>query len=229
MLASSIAIQPMPIVVSFIFTTLLSIYLFWKSSNQNKYLLLFFAFILLVQTYLTSISFYQNYLSIPPRFIFLLIPAIISMLIIFNSKIGMSFVSKFDLRYLTLIHIVRIPVEIVLYYLAINKLVPSMMTFEGLNFDIISGISAIVVYYLYFVKKQSNKKYLLVWNYVCLLLLINIVSIAILSLPTKFQVLSLQQANIGVGYFPFVFLPSIIVPIVAFSHFAAISQLKKQI
>ncbi|QRR02066.1 hypothetical protein [Dyadobacter sandarakinus] len=99
------------------------------------------------------------------------------------------------------------------------------MTFEGRNFDILSGISAGVVYYLVFVKKSAGNSLLLIWNVICLFLLINIVSIAILSAQTPFQQLAFKQPNIGLTYFPFLLLPSLVVPIVLVSHLAAIRQL----
>jgi hypothetical protein len=61
-----------------------------------------------------------------------------------------------------------------------------------------------------------------------LVLVIIIVMLAILSSPTQFQQLAFEQPNIAIAYFPFVWLPSIVVPIVLISHLAAIRQLLKQ-
>ena len=123
---------------------------------------------------------------------------------------------------LTYIHIVRIPVELVLYWLFLSHAVPQLMTFDGRNFDILSGLTAPLLYYLVFIKKQVGYKWLLVWNLICLALLLNIVAIAILSAPLPFQQLSFDQPNRAILYFPFIWLPSCIVPIVFFSHLVAI-------
>jgi hypothetical protein len=101
------------------------------------------------------------------------------------------------------------------------------MTFEGMNFDILSGLTAPFVYYFGFIKKQLHTKFLIVWNILCLGLLINIVSIAILAAPTPFQKLALDQPNTAVLYFPFIWLPAIIVPLVLLSHLASLRQLLK--
>jgi len=101
------------------------------------------------------------------------------------------------------------------------------MTFEGRNFDILSGLTAPFIYYFGFVKKSLNKKIILVWNFICLALLINIVATAILSAPFTFQKLAFDQPNVAVLYFPFVWLPCCIVPLVFFSHVASIRQLYK--
>nr|WP_298994992.1 hypothetical protein [uncultured Allomuricauda sp.] len=139
------------------------------------------------------------------------------------------FSDKLNLKWLTLLHTIRIPVEIVLFYLFVQGYVPDLMTFEGYNYDILSGISAPMVYYGAFVKNWIGKKGLLIWNFICLAMLINILTIAVLSAQTPIQQLAFDQPNIGVTYFPFVWLPAVIVPIVFYSHLASIWILLKSI
>ena len=99
------------------------------------------------------------------------------------------------------------------------------MTFEGRNFDILSGISALIVYFLAFRNGRTNRTLLIVWNLAALALLANIVTIAVLAFPSPFQMTGLGQPNIGVTYFPFIWLPSILVPIVFFCHVASLLKL----
>ena len=82
--------------------------------------------------------------------------------------------------------ICKIPVELVLFWLFIHKAVPQLMTFEGRNFDIIAGITAPIIAYFSFTKKMIGRKIILLWNLICLALLINIVVYALLSAPTPF-------------------------------------------
>jgi hypothetical protein len=63
---------------------------------------------------------------------------------------------------------------------------------------------------------------LFVFNLIGLGLLINIVTIAVLSLPTPMQRFGFDRPNIAVLYFPYVLLPTVIVPIVLFAHLAAL-------
>jgi hypothetical protein len=56
-------------------------------------------------------------------------------------------------------------------------------------------------------------------------LLINIVVNAALSAPSVVQQFAFEQPNIAILYFPFNLLPAVIVPLVLFSHLAAIRQL----
>lgn len=99
------------------------------------------------------------------------------------------------------------------------------MTFEGKNFDILSGLSAPVIYSLYFVARKRSKSVLTGWTIIRLGLLINIVTNAVLSLPSAFQQFAFDQPNIAILYFPFVFLPCLLVPLVLFSHLVALNQL----
>jgi hypothetical protein len=170
-------------------------------------------------------GFYQVTTAFPPRFIFLIGPGIIIIPALFLTKKGKAFIDSLALPKLTLIHIGRIPVEITLYYLCLAKVIPVMMTFEGNNYDVLSGLTAAVIYYLVFIAGRGGYKMLLVWNCISLALLLNVLVIAILSAPTPFQLFAFAQPNIGVSYFPFVWLPGIIVPLVLLAQLAAIRQL----
>jgi hypothetical protein len=129
---------------------------------------------------------------------------------------------------LTLLHVIRIPVELVLFWLFVRHTVPEAMTFHGRNFDILSGISAPFIYYFGFVKKRLSNKVIIAWNLICLALLLNVVSAAVLSLPDRFAQFGFEQPNIALGYFPFVLLPAGLVPLVMLSTVAAIKQLLKK-
>jgi hypothetical protein len=132
------------------------------------------------------------------------------------------------LRILTLLHIIRVPVEITLYWLYQNGLVPREMTFDGRNFDILSGLTAPLVYCLAFRNGRIRRRFLFIWNLAALALLVNIVATAILAFPSPIQSIAFEQPNRAVMYFPFVWLPAVVVPIVFFAHLAAISILLKR-
>jgi hypothetical protein len=126
----------------------------------------------------------------------------------------------------TYLSTIRIPVEITLWWLFLYNQVPVEMTFEGRNFDILAGITAPLIAYFVFTKRKWSKKIALIWNVICLLLLLNIVALAFLSLPTPFQQLALENPNWGILYFPYLWLASFVAPAVLFSHLVSIYQLK---
>jgi hypothetical protein len=220
---------PSYIGVVFGLTTLLTVYLFALATTKTR-LVLSILFIWLAAQAVISITgfYYRNTHTQPPAFLLATLPNVLVILILFITKRGRTFIDGMNLKVLTIVHIIRIPVEIVLLWLWIHKVVPQIMTFEGRNFDILSGISAPFIYYLAFQKETYNKWVLLVWNIICLILLINIVRIAILSAPFAFQRYGLDQPNIAVLYFPYIWLPACVVPVVLLSHLASIRLLLKK-
>ena len=185
-------------------------------------LLVFFLPLWIVfQAVLALGGFYQDLSSMPPRVVLTGVgPALL--LILVYLLFFRSFVERLPLKPLTLVHAVRISVEIVLWWLYQNGQVPRAMTFEGMNFDIISGVVALVVYFAAFRQGRVNKKLLIAFNILGIVMLANIVSIAVMSLPTPFQQMSFDQPNRAVLYFPYIWLPTIVVPIVLFSHLASL-------
>lgn len=223
--------ENVPAYVGVIFglTTLLTIYFFALATTQMR-LVLSILFIWLAAQAVISITgfYYRNTHAQPPAFLLATLPNMLVILVLFITKRGRTFIDGMNLKVLTILHIIRIPVEIVLLWLCMHKVVPQIMTFEGWNFDILSGISAPFIYYIAFRKETYNKWVLLVWNIICLILLINIVSIAILSAPFAFQRFGLDQPNIAVLYFPYIWLPACVVPVVLLSHLASIRLLLKK-
>lgn len=204
--------------------------IFLLSSTRNKAIVAVVIFTWLALTGLLAWrGFYTDTSSMPPKLSFAVVPVVVFIILLLVTKKGRIFCNSLDLRMLTLLHVVRIPVELVLYWLAANKAVPELMTFEGRNFDILSGISAPIIYLICF-KGQTvkNKGLLLAWNFICLALLFNIVIHAILAAPFPFQQFAFGQPNIAVLYFPFTWLPAFIVMAVLFSHLVAIKRLLKK-
>lgn len=171
-------------------------------------------------------SFYQVTENItPPRvFAFGVLPSLL-LIVWFFTLFRKNFIEKLPLGVLTMLHVVRIPVEIVLYWLAVAGTVPQIMTFAGRNFDIVSGFLAPIVYLLAFRGGETKRWLLIAYNIIGLLLLANIVSIAALSIASPMQQFGFGTPNRAVLYFPYVWLPTIVVPIVLFSHLAALWNL----
>jgi hypothetical protein len=180
---------------------------------------------IMLQAVLAVYGFFLRTDVLPPRTaLFGVWPAVL-LIAVYFIFFRRSYIERLPLKLLTLVHVVRIPVELTLLWLYFGGQVPRMMTFEGLNFDILSGVLAMAAFALGFRGDQVNRSVLVAFNLIGLLLLINIVIIAILSLPTPMQRLNFDQPNWAVLYFPYVWLPSIVVPIVLFAHLAALWQI----
>lgn len=121
----------------------------------------------------------------------------------------------------------RFFVEILLWLLFIDNLLPEQMTFEGRNFDILAGLTAPLIAWLAHSGRISRSG-LVLWNILCLALLVNIVAIAILSTPTPVRVFMNEPANTVVAYFPVSWLPGFLVPLAYVLHFFSLKQLLGQ-
>ncbi len=219
---------PVYVYITFIATVVLTYYLIMKASSFRKSFMIAMGIWIAVQLILSFTGFYLKFRAAPPRFPILILPPMAFLIFNLITNKGRQLLQKFNIKLLTLIHVIRIPIEIVLYWLFLHKTIPVIMTFEGRNFDILSGISAPIIYYLAFIKKIIGRNTLILWNVLCMLLLINIVITSILSSPTPFQQFAFDQPNVGILHFPFVLLPSFVVPMVLLSHVSAITQLLKK-
>jgi hypothetical protein len=167
--------------------------------------------------------YYTDTRSVPPRFALLIGPPLLLIIFLFITRGGRRFIDSLPLVPLTALSTVRIVVEITLYWLYLYKYVPELMTYTGRNFDLISGNAAPFVAYAIY-NKLIGKRVILLWNVIGLTLLLNIVINAILSAPLAFQQFAFDQPNVALLYFPFVWLPSFIVPVVLFTHLVGIRR-----
>lgn len=215
--------------ISFIFglTVVLTIYWFFMATKCKVFLAIAIGWAML-QSFLAVSGLYQDTTSMPPRLMFFgIFPTLIFIAATFLTAKGKLFIDNIDLKTLTAFHGIRIPVEIVLSLLFHYGVVSVYMTFEGTNFDLFSGLTAPVVAWFAF-RHTTNKRLLLGWNIICLLLLLNVVITAIFAFPSPFQKLAFDQPNIAVQYFPFNLLPTVVVPLVLFAHLTAIRRLVKK-
>jgi hypothetical protein len=221
--------EKLPLFIPVIFgaTVVLAIWLFYIATNYSKSFLLLVAAWVILQSLVSASGFYTDPATMTIRFPFLVVPPLLVIIAAFVTERGKNFIDQLSLPALTIFHIIRIPVELVLYWLFLSKAIPEAMTFHGRNFDLFSGITAPFIYYFGFVRNKLNRSVIIVWNLVCLGLLLNVVANALLSLPGRFLHFDFEQANIGLGYFPFTLLPACLVPLVLFAMLAAIRQLAR--
>lgn len=229
-----------PFYISIVFgiTTAVTVLLFyWALENSSSLsvkrnsikILIGLVLWLLIQTVLTLQNVYSAHTDFfPPTILMLgILPALLIITALFCTNKGRQFIDSIPLLNLTYLNIVRVPVEVVFFWLFLNKAIPELMTFEGRNFDILAGISAPVIAYFGLYKKIISGKVILIWNFICLALLINIVIIAFLSAPSPVQKLAFNQPNIAILHFPFSWLPTFIVPVILFGHLTSIRLLLK--
>ncbi|HMP66209.1 MAG TPA: hypothetical protein PKD11_11540 [Pyrinomonadaceae bacterium] len=196
-----------------------------SSSFSTKFVIFIIPFWMMFQAILGIGGFYRDFGSFPPRIvIFGVLPAVV-VLVSLLAYAKESLVYRLPIPTLTILHAIRLPVEYVLHRLYVEGAVPVQMTYEGHNFDILSGISAVVVYLIAFKGGATKRSLLIVWNLGALLLLAVIVTTAALAVPSPIQTIAFDRPNVGILYFPFIWLPTIVVPIVLFCHLASLAKL----
>jgi hypothetical protein len=127
----------------------------------------------------------------------------------------------------TFLHTIRIPMEIVLFYLFTYKMLPELMTFEGRNFDILVGLSAPIIGFM-MIRQKISKQGLLIWNIIGLCFISFIFVNGLLSAELPFQQFGFDQPNRAVTFFPYILLPAVVVPIVMYTHITDIIKLIRE-
>ena len=219
---------PVYVYVVFFAALIYSVEMFYFASGKNNKV---FASILLwglFNSILAYSGFYENTHSIPPRLLLLVLPIPLIIMLFNSSKKVKNWMASLHLKRLTWLHIVRFPVELVLFWLFTAGYVPKLMTFEGANFDILAGFFAAIVALIAFTGNSIYKPLLWIWNTLSIILLANILINATLSSPTAFQQFAFEQPNIAILKFPFVLLPGIIVPLVLISNISGFIILKRE-
>lgn len=213
------------ITLLFIATCVITVLGFYAASKSKTFLIFSICWIL-IQSILGFYGFYRNINMVPPRImLFGLLPILLIFASTFLSIRGKNFVDSIDLKLITYCHTIRLPVEIILTLLYHKGLMSVLVTFEGTNFDVLSGISAPIIAFFVFRKKTVHHRILLLWNFICLMLLLNVIVTALLSTTSPMQLLSLAQPNVAILTFPFNLLPSFIAPLMLYLHLIAIRKI----
>ncbi|MGE3802782.1 MAG: hypothetical protein AB7H80_17335 [Candidatus Kapaibacterium sp.] len=183
---------------------------------------------LLLTAILASRGFLDDFSSVPPRFIVVFLPAFIAMIFLSVRQPVLSLIGRGPVAWLVGIQVFRLFLELILHTLYSRGIIPQQMTFEGLNFDIITGITAPIVAWLLHRNAPSAVRIAQIWNAMGLLLVLNILIISLLSAPVPFQVFTEEPANRVVAEFPFVWLPAFVVPCAILLHIWSLRLLRQK-
>lgn len=179
---------------------------------------------LLLTAGLAQSGILNHFSSTPPRIFAVVMPALVFCLILTFHPRLQTLWQQVPTTWLLGFQTFRIGVELFLWLLFTSAIVPVQMTFEGRNWDILTGLTAPLMVWLWVQQPQARRSLVLIWNLAGLALLLNIVGISILSMPTAFQVFTQAPSNTFVASFPFVWLPSFLVPLALLGHCLSLRQ-----
>ncbi|MES2964594.1 MAG: hypothetical protein V4760_11940 [Bdellovibrionota bacterium] len=174
--------------------------------------------------------YFTDFSGFPPRIMVAISISFVGTLILAFRPIMKRWLEEFPQAWLIGFQSFRIIVEIQLYYLAMTPLFPKMMTLEGANFDIVTGVIAIpVALWVSRLEKSGSValagKVTAFFNVIGLALLINVAARGLLSAPTELQAIHVDPPPIAIGAFPFVWLPTFVVPFAALLHILSLRKL----
>lgn len=170
-------------------------------------------------------GFFADFSKLPPRPVLaVLFPLPFFLLAVFSRR-SVALLRAMPLHWPVYLQAFRIVVELLLFLACRAGLLPVQMSFEGMNFDVLTGLLAIYAGYRLQRDGYRARWVGVVFNGCGLLLLLNILVIALLSMPTPFRVFQDGPANTLVGEFPFILLPGVCVPLAYGLHIVSLRQL----
>lgn len=167
-------------------------------------------------------GFFSNFKALPPRpLVLIFLPLPVVLVIAFLKKFA-PILKAVPPHWLIGMQTFRIAVELILFYAYTGGLLPKQMTFDGGNFDILSGLLAIPAALA--ISKKYRPALVRLYNITGQLLLLNVLVIAILSMPTPLRYFMNEPGAGIMGEFPFVYLPGMLVVIAYSLHIFSLRQ-----
>jgi hypothetical protein len=161
----------------------------------------------------------------PPALLLILGLTVLTALIVF-SVVGARLADGIPLGAVVLLQSFRLPVEWLLHRLAVEGMAPAEMTWAGRNFDVVTGLTALLLGLWLLRGGRVPRGVVLGWNLLGLALLANIVAVAVLATPAFHRFPG--PPNLLPSTFPWVWLPSFLVQVALGSHLLVFRRLGRQ-
>ncbi len=201
-------------------------------SNERRKTILTFVGVLSawlgIQFLVLDSGFYLND-SLPPRLpLFMILPLFLFTGIFLYLKRNSEVLHSIPIHIPIAYQSFRTVIELLFWFTFAAGILPIQVTFEGANYDVLLGISAIFVA-IYAYRKTASKKFLILWNVIGIF----VVGWAAFTFITSFYFPSIWDVsesiflNGGFLKFPFVLLPLFFMPSAVFMHVLSIVQLKR--
>jgi len=171
-------------------------------------------------------GFFDDFQSIPPRLVLALgLPLLTLLALTFSRRIA-PLLAALPPAWPVAAQTFRIPVEIVLWRLAVAGVIPELLSFTGRNVDILVGLTAPVVAYACFVRRAWPARVAVWWNWAGIVILLNVVVHAQLSAPTPWRIFETDPPTTFIADWPYVWLPDFLVPLAWLFHAVSLRQLR---
>jgi hypothetical protein len=176
---------------------------------------------------LAGMNLLDRYDVVPPPPLLLLLGLSVLTAAIAFGPLGAHLADRVALGAIVALQAFRIPVELLLHRLYLEGSVPVQMTYSGRNFDIVSGITGLLLGAWLLSGRPVPRGLVLAWNVLGLALLANILVIAVLSTPVPFRRWTEGPTHELPSTFPWIWLPSFLVQVALGSHLLVFRRLRR--
>ena len=151
----------------------------------------------------------RQWQAMPPPFMILFVGIVALSAAIALTPYGWRLVVGLPLWVLVVVQCFRLPLELAMHEMYKRGVMPVQMSYDGLNYDILTGATALIVGALVRVG-WGGRVLVTLWNIAGLALLVNVVTVALLSTP-RFAYFGRDHLNEWVADPPYVWLPAVMV------------------
>jgi len=143
------------------------------------------------------------------------------------STLGRQLAVGLPLAALVGVQAFRWPLELIMHRGFQQGFVPIQMTYAGRNFDIVTGVTAALLG-VALVRVRVPRAVVFAWNIMGMVLLANVLTIAVLSMP-MLRRFGPDQMNVWVAVPPFVWVPTVLVVAALAGHIIIFRRLLAKI
>ena len=199
-------------------------------AQQEKIFILTAAALLIWMTLLGILANLQLLATpgLPPKPMFTVIFGLLVIYLFSFTENGKQLLRATPLHWLVFFQAFRIGVELWFWYAYQVNVLPKIMTFEGANFDIIAGVLALVAGMLMLKDTRRSRIVAYVFNIAGILILLNTLRAAALSMPSSIQRYPFDERLLLLGQPFFIYLPGVLVVMALGLHILSLRQLVLQ-
>lgn len=161
----------------------------------------------------------------PPPFAALPVALVVLGALMAFTRFGTRLVRGLPLAALIGVQAFRFPLELLMHRASSEGVMPYQMSYSGWNFDIVTGLTALPVAWAIH-RGIGGRRLAIAWNVMGSLLLLNIVVIAMVSMPIV-AMFGPDLLNTWVMFPPFVWLPAVMVLMALTGHLLVGRALKR--
>lgn len=169
-----------------------------------------------VQAALASSGVLAHWERRPPPFMVMMACMTALTVWLARSRLGGDLARRFSLAALVLSQAFRLPLELIMHQASVEGIMPPQLSYDGWNFDIITGFTAIPIAAL-LMMNVAPRWLVVAWNVMGAGLLLTVVSIATASMPLL-QAFGSEKLTTWVAHWPFVWLPGVLVQVALLGH-----------